>query len=72
MSGRESGVSLPVRLRNYLLVGSKVIPASRKGVSECPSADKDSVKAFFKTHKIRWNDPVSLLTVVDFIAAMNN
>ena len=71
MENRKEGEKLPVRQRLYIRVGLNVIPASKRGVSDSPVVDKDAAKAFFKTNKIKWNDPMSLLTVVDFISGQN-
>ena len=33
-----------------------------------PGIDKGKLKTFFKTNKIKWKDPVSLITLVDYLA----
>lgn len=71
MEGREGGERVPVLRKNYIRVGLTLIPASKKGVSESSYVDKNVAKAFFKANKIKWNDPSSLLSVVDFVAEQN-
>lgn len=71
MERRERGEKLPVRQRLYIRVGMNSIPANKKGINECPCIDKNAAKAFFKANKIKWNDPSSLLMVVDFVMSQN-
>ena len=49
-----------------LMSGGKLMLASRKDVTEAVGAS--AMKAFLKTHKIKWKDPQSLLLVVDFLS----
>lgn len=72
MERRKEASVLPLEHKNYLWVNVRLIPASKRGVSEDPNIDKDAFKSFLKEHKINWHDPASLLTVVDFIAGKNN
>ncbi len=72
MSKREGGEKLPIRQRLFIRVGIDVIQASKKSLLDSSAVDKDTAKAFLKTAKIKWNDPVSLLAIVDFVAENNN
>lgn len=71
MEGRGSGEKLPVARRVFLRLGLNMVPASRKGVTDASFVDGAAAKAFFKSKKIKWNDPSSLLEVVDFLSANN-
>ena len=68
-SNKDNGQVLPLLDKIYLVTGSQVIYATRKDVAE--SVDPAAFKAFLKQNKVKWNDPQSLLTVVDFIANLN-
>ena len=65
-SNRDSGQALPLIDRKYIVADSKVIYATRKDVSE--RVDASEFKEFLKSNKVKWNDPQSLLSVVDFVA----
>ena len=72
MAERDSGEKLPVRQTNYFRVGINVIPATKSGVMNCGLVDGDAAKAFFKSNKIKWNDPKSLRNVVNFLSEQIN
>ena len=65
-ANKDNGQTLPLIGKVYVVANSKVIYATRKDVSE--NVDAAAFKAFLKENKVKWNDPVSLLSVVDFIA----
>ena len=65
-NARNDGEILPVARKIYLMSGGKLMLASRKDVTEAVGAS--AMKAFLKTHKIKWKDPQSLLLVVDFLS----
>lgn len=65
-NARNDGEILPVARKIYLMSGGKLMLASRKDVTEAVGAP--AMKAFLKTHKIKWKDPQSLLLVVDFLS----
>ncbi len=68
MEGRENGEKLPLMRKNYIRIGLNVIPATKTEVTNSPLVDKSAAKAFLKSNKVKWNDPASLLTVVDFLS----
>ncbi len=72
MEGRENGEKLPLMRKNLIRVGLNVIPATKSEVTNSPLVDKAAAKAFLKSNKVRWNDPSSLLTVVDFLSGQMN
>lgn len=65
-NNKENGQTLPLIKKKYLFVNKKCIYATRRDVSE--NSDSDALKAFLKSNKVKWNDPQSLLGVVDFLA----
>ena len=72
MAERDAGEKLPVKQTNYFRVGINVIPATKAAVMNCGLVDKDTAKAFFKSNKIKWNDPKSLRDVVNFLSEQIN
>ncbi len=72
MAERDAGEKLPVKQTNYFRVGINVIPATKAAVMNCGLVDKDAAKAFFKSNKIKWNDPKSLRDVVNFLSEQIN
>lgn len=65
-NGKEDGKTLPLIQKKYLFVKGNIVYAAKKDVSEV--SDPAELKAFLKANKIKWNNPQSLLTVVDFLA----
>lgn len=65
-SNKDSGQTLPIIKKLYIVTGGKVIYATKKDVSE--AVDADALKAFLKENKVKWTDPQSLMPVIDFIA----
>lgn len=72
MEGRSGGERLPVLRSLFFRVGSTMVPATKKGVTEAWFVDKDAAKAFLKANKVKWNDETSLVKVLDFLAEQNN
>jgi hypothetical protein len=72
MAERDAGEKLPVKQTNYFRVGINVIPATKAAVMNCGLVDKDAAKAFFKSNKIKWNDPKSLRDMVNFLSEQIN
>ncbi len=72
MEGRENGEKLPLVRKNFIRVGLNMIPATKSEVTNSPLVDKAAAKAFLKSNKVKWNDPASLLTVVDFLSGQIN
>lgn len=65
-ANKENGKTLPVLEKMYLVAGGTVIFATRKDVAEY--VGEDAMKAFLKASKVKWNNPQSLLPVLDLIA----
>lgn len=65
-ANKDNGQTLPLLTKLYIVTGGKVIFATKKDVSE--AVDASAVKDFLKANKVKWNDPQSLLPLVDFIA----
>lgn len=72
MEGRTGGERLPVLTSLFFRVGSTMVPATKRGVTEAWFVDKDAAKAFLKANKIKWNDEASLVKVLDFLSEQNN
>lgn len=66
------GVPVPVMERLYLKIGTIVVPATKKDISLLPCVDKADFAAFLKTAKVKWSNPESLVSVVEFIYEQSN
>ena len=69
---RDNGEVIPTRTDRYLLVQGIRLDPDRHSVLNTPGVDADEAKAFFKTHKIKWNKVESLAQVVEFIYDQKN
>jgi len=68
MRNRNDGVTLPLKNDYYIVAGGRVFNASKKGIeSNLDDAGKAAFKTFQKQNKIKWQDPQSLLLLVDFL-----
>jgi hypothetical protein len=65
-ANKDNGQILPLLRKKYLFVNKMCIFATKRDVSDV--TDPTAFKAFLKANKVKWNDPQSLLGVVDFIA----
>lgn len=69
LNEKNQGMELRLRSTYYLITPKYKIKASRKDVdSSLSENDRADCKVFLKSHKIKWNDPRSLLEVVDFLS----
>ena len=66
-NNKDKGKILPLVFKKYIVVGGKCFYATKKNVSEVVS-DKKAFNAYLKENKVKWNDPVSLLQIVNYIA----
>ena len=67
-----SGEVLPVDEILYLWVGNYLVKATKKDVSDLSAVDKSEFNSFLKGNKVKWNDPQSLVPVIDFLAEKLN
>ena len=66
-SKKDAGSLLQVSVKYYFVTNDEFYPATRKGIAEKLSGErKDAFNRFIKQHKIKWNNPESLKTVLDF------
>jgi len=71
LRNRNEGSTLPLKNDYYLVVGGKVLNASKKAVENSLDAEgKAAFKTFQKQNKIRWQDTASLLQVVEFLGGL--
>ena len=66
-NNKDKGKILPLVFKKYIVVGGKCLYATKKNVSEVVS-DKKAFNAYLKENKVKWNDPVSLLQIVNYFA----
>ncbi|KAB2870861.1 MAG: hypothetical protein F9K37_04800 [Bacteroidales bacterium] len=64
---RDNGQTLPLTYKYYIVTKGKVYAATKRGInSQLTESEAAEFKAFLKNHKIKWNDPQSLMTILDF------
>ncbi len=66
-NSKDKGKILPLIYKKYIFTKGRCIYATKKDVTEA-APDKAGLKAFFKTNKVKWNNPESLLQVVNYFA----
>lgn len=67
-NSKDNGKTLTLDKKYYLVFGGRCVHAAKRDVQDMPGIDKGKLKTFFKTNKIKWKDPVSLITLVDYLA----
>lgn len=69
LNEKDHGVPLRTVSTYYIFTQKLKVKAAEKDVREALSADKaDGWKTFLKTHKIKWKNPQSVLSVVDYLS----
>ena len=66
-ASKDDGESIPLVRKLCLVVRGQIYVANKKAIADSGIATKDEQKAFYKTHKIKWKDPQSLLQIVSLI-----
>lgn len=68
LNEKDNGVSLKTEYNYYAVCGQYRVKATNKDIAAClPQGKEAEWKAFQKEHKIKWKNPHSLLTVLDFL-----
>lgn len=63
----DEGQILPLKYRYFLVTKGKVYRATKKGImSELDKTESARFKKYLKSNKVKWKDPNSLLTLLDF------
>ncbi len=65
---KESGKSLTLINKKYMLVNGYKIFAGKKDFMDAPGLDKEAAKQFLKENKIKWSKPQDILKAGDFLA----
>ena len=65
----KTGDYLPLDETYSFLVRGREIPAKKADFLAIEGLDQDASKAFLKEQKIKWNKPLDLVKVLDFITA---
>jgi hypothetical protein len=66
-SKKDAGTLLPVNVKYFFVTNDEIYPATRKGIAGKLSGErKDAFNRFIKQHKIKWSNPESLKTLLDF------
>lgn len=66
-NSKDSGKTLPVVTKFYLVYGSNAVYATKRDVLAVDGVSKDGLTKFCKENRIKWKDPESLIKVLDFI-----
>lgn len=69
---KYSGNVLPVKEVLYLMLGDRLIPATRQEILNVPGVDKKAATAFMKQEKIKWKDTASLEKLLVFVSSQLN
>jgi hypothetical protein len=69
---KYNGSVLPVKEVLYLMLGDRLIPATRQEILNVPGIDKKAAADFIKKEKIKWKDPASLEKLVIFVSSQLN
>lgn len=68
MQNKDEGQSVPLESKLYLMFAGNRIAATRSEVEKwIPDDRKEEWKQWRKSHKIKWNQPNSILTILDFL-----
>ena len=71
-NSKDEGQILPLKEKLYLVLPDNVVFAARKDVSEMYGLDKKALNAFLKENKIKWQDPQSLIILLDYLSTTSN
>ena len=66
---KYNGNVLPVNEVLYLMLGDRLIPATRQEILNVPGVDKKAAADFIKKEKIKWKDPASLEKLIIFVSS---
>ena len=66
-NAKDEGSVLPLALRTYLVFRGNVVFAGKKDVMNVDGLDKKALATFIKEKKIKWKDPQSLLSLLDYM-----
>ena len=65
----DRGREIEMVKKNYVIVGTTYVVATKKGLSDWLPQDRQADwKDWQKDNKVKWNDPQSLLSIASFIA----
>ena len=68
LNEKEQGVSLSLDTKLWIITPSIKARATKKDIKEAlPDGKRDGFPAFLKAHKIKWNDPQSILVISEYL-----
>ncbi|MGN1210737.1 MAG: hypothetical protein ACI4TM_03570 [Candidatus Cryptobacteroides sp.] len=68
LNEKENGASLDLVTKLWIIAPGFRSRATKKDVADAlPQEKKEGFQAFLKTHKIKWKDPQSILTLSDYL-----
>lgn len=69
-NSKDEGQILPVKEKLYLVLPTNVVYAAKKDVSEIYGVDKKALNTFLKENKVKWQDPQSLIVLLDYLTTI--
>lgn len=64
---KENALPLPLKYKYYIATKGELYLATKKGIaSKLDKTEQEEFKKFLKVNKIKWKDPQSLITLLDF------
>lgn len=64
---RHNGEQVDLVNKYFIVTPEQTVPATRKDIESAFPDRKDELKTWLKSNKIKWNEPESLMTLLDFI-----
>lgn len=65
---KDEGIPMPLKDVVYIVAGNKGIEAFRQDFVDL--VGKEAASAFLKANKVKWNNPLTLLPVADYLASL--
>ena len=66
---RHNGEQVDLISKYFIVMPEMILPTTKKDIkSSLDAAQRDAFKDWLKSNKIKWNDPQSLLSIVDFLS----
>ena len=66
---KDDAESLRVTESLYLVIGLDKIPANKNSVQALDGVDKKAFSAFLKSNKIKWDNPLDLIKVIEYLVS---
>lgn len=69
LQGKQDGQEFDLLVKYYIVAGGRTYPAYKGDILKMlPDERKSAFKSFVKENRIKWDDPIKLVMLVDFLA----